>query len=366
MLTDNKVLVNKLSELPALMCAQRRATKSIPDEDAFVQSNIESFGNSIGQTTNWITSMYEVRSRYEKGSPEWDVLSYRIQCGQLYQQNEIDKAKGIVCKPMPKTWHDRHAANRIEDEQEKELYRNIVADKKPYFMRYIYPALMKQYNTYIKNTSRNSLREFQMTVLELKALPSDKLTDRQKEFLTYYDMSMPVGVSDCVMNKICRRFEEEFDGHVGKHNAATKFDYSVMKSDAEYSEAQMRSVRKLYNEYNRRVRSYMLFADYDRVDSIDAMAELIRMNEEFREACDRACPNEEALCNIVLDICYARSSTKKFAWEMCGDTIIQNLLDKHSGIMSFPSLYEDGEILYGGQRYTLRSVYTGVDECLSY
>lgn len=89
MLTDNKVLVNKLHPLPALMCAQRRATKRVPTEDDFIHSNIESFGNDIGQTTNWITSMFEVRARFEKGSEEYDTLSYRIQCGQLYQQNAI-------------------------------------------------------------------------------------------------------------------------------------------------------------------------------------------------------------------------------------------------------------------------------------
>lgn len=89
MLTDNKVLVNKFQPLPALMCAQRRATKRVPTEDDFIRSNIESFGNDIGQTTNWITSMFEVRARFEKGSKEYETLSYRIKCGQLYQQNAI-------------------------------------------------------------------------------------------------------------------------------------------------------------------------------------------------------------------------------------------------------------------------------------
>ena len=193
MLTDNKVLVNKLQPLPALMCAQRRATKRVPTEEDFIRSNIESFGNDIGQTTNWITSMFEVRARFEKGSEEYDTLSYRIRCGQLYQQNAIDKAKGIVCKPMPRLWYDRHAANKSEGDAK--FQRNIVADKKPYFMRYIYPMLSKQYNTYIKNTDKNALREFQMTVAELKATPKSDLTERQEEFLRYYDFRMPVGVN---------------------------------------------------------------------------------------------------------------------------------------------------------------------------
>lgn len=89
MLTDNTVLVNNLKQQPALMCAQRKAKKIIPTDDDFIRSNIESFGNDIGQTTNWITSMFEAQSHFEKGSKEYETLAYRIRCGQLYQQNAI-------------------------------------------------------------------------------------------------------------------------------------------------------------------------------------------------------------------------------------------------------------------------------------
>ena len=89
MLTDNRILVEKLRPLPALMCAQRNAAKRISTEDDFVRSNIESFGNDIGQTTNWVTSMFEVRANFPKHSREYEILSYRIRCGQLYQQNAI-------------------------------------------------------------------------------------------------------------------------------------------------------------------------------------------------------------------------------------------------------------------------------------
>lgn len=87
MLTDNNILVSKLKPQPALMCAQRKAKKIVPKEEDFIKSNIESFGNDIGQTTNWITSMFEVRSHFRPESKEYKELSYRIRCGQLYQQN---------------------------------------------------------------------------------------------------------------------------------------------------------------------------------------------------------------------------------------------------------------------------------------
>lgn len=88
MLTDNSVLVNRLEEQPTMMCAQRRASKCIPTEEDFIRSNIDSFGNEIGQTTNYITSMYEIMAKYPPESKEYKTLDYRIRCGQLFQQND--------------------------------------------------------------------------------------------------------------------------------------------------------------------------------------------------------------------------------------------------------------------------------------
>lgn len=353
MLTDNEVLVSKHKEMPALMCAQRRANQIVPTEEDFVRSNIESFGNDIGRTTNWITSMFDVQARFEKGSPEYKELEYRIMCGQLYQQNAIDKAKGIVCKPMPREWYDRHAVNKIKDENARKFYRDIVADKKPYFMRYIYPALMKQYNTYIKNTNRNALREFQMTMDELLALPSSDLTDRQLDFIRYFRSRLPVGNGNCVMNKICRRFEEEFDGYIGKFSAGHKFDYSFMKSGLEYTQSQMTAIKNLYESYNKRLQRYVVFSCYERIDEDESAATVSAMKEEFVRSCDEVCQNRDTLCDIILDVCYSRSSSKKFAWDMCGAEIIHNLLRRNNLEISAPVPSPDGDIVFCGNRFSV-------------
>lgn len=353
MLTDNKVLVDKLKVLPALMCVQRKAKKKIVSEEDSIQANIDSFGDDIGKTTNWITSMFDVQAQFQKGSREYEELDYRIKCGQLFQQNAIDKAKGIIAKPMPREWHDRHSVNMIEDADTRRFYQKLVADKKPYFMRIIYPALMKQYNTYIKNTNKNAMREFQMTVDELMEIPASEQTERQKDFIRYYHSRMPVGNNDCVMNRICRRFEREFDGYLGRHNADTEFDYTIMKSDAEYSRSQFNAISKLYESYNKRLRNYAVFASYERVDEYDTFSRMLEMRNEFIQECTKECPDRFALCNIVLDICYQKSSTKRFAWEMCSDEIIQNLLNRNGGIISYPTLDVDGDITFGGNRFTV-------------
>lgn len=256
---------------------------------------------------------------------------------------------------MPREWHDRHSVNKIEDPAKRELYRRIVADRKPYFMRYIYPDLMKQYNTYIKNTDRNSLREFGMTVPELKALPYSALTERQLEFLRYYEYHMPVGTRDCVMNRICRKFEEAFDGYVAKQKVSNTFDYTILCSDVPYTARQYQTICRLYNDYLSRVQGYAVVAESERIDGDEIQRTLQVIDDEFRRECEVACPDGAALCNVLLDVCYNRNAAKRFVWKMAGAQIIQNLLDSHDGIISYPTRDDSGEIQFGGERYTVKT-----------
>ena len=353
MLTDNPVLVRKYRELPTIMCVQRKAKKIVPTEDDIINSNIASFGNEIGQVTNRTTSMYDVRSHFSPDSEEYKVLSYRIMCGQLIQQNVIDKSKGIIAKPMPKTWYDRHSIGQIRDSDMRAFYRNVVADKKPYFMRYIYQDLMKQYNSYIKNTNKNALREFNMSIDQLKEISYADLSDRQKEFLFYYDIKMPVSVGNCVMNRICRRFEEEFDGFVGRSSKESNFDYEIMKSNTDYSKSMYYNIRKIYEDFNAKVQQYTIFYSYEQKDYDEGKTAFENMKRQFYIDCFSACPSDDQLCNILLDLCYTKSRTKKFAWSMCSGNIINNLLNKRKNIIEYPTLCPDGDIVYCGQRYII-------------
>lgn len=51
------------------------------------------------------------------------------------------------------------------------------------------------------------MREFQMTVDELLAIPTSEQTERQKDFIRYYHSRMPVSNNDCVMNRILQKIQ---------------------------------------------------------------------------------------------------------------------------------------------------------------
>ena len=357
MLTDNHILVDNIRPTKTIFCVQRNAEKVEPSEATQVASNLASFGDDIGKTTNKVTAMYDVQSLYEPGSLEYETLEYRIMSGQLYQQNCIDKIKGIVCNPMPRSWYDYHA-NALPDDptdeqvREREFNLRILADRKPYFMRYIYPTLMKEYKSYMKSVETKCIREFRMPLAELLAISENDLTEDQRQFLSYYRRRMPVGVHNCTMNRICRKIEDMFDGKM-KQWTEEPFDYTVMKSGSEYTPSQFAQVRKIYEQHNEWLRDQCKRVATDR-QSAEDVSDTKLWQKWFRQQSMVACSNEEILCDIVLDICYRRSGTKEFAWDICAHQITTNLARRHGGVVMYPSEDPDGDIEYAGRRFSMR------------
>lgn len=262
---------------------------------------------------------------------------------------------------MPRHWYDRHAIGSEFCDDERQMHKAIVADRKPYFMRYIYPTLAKEYNKYIKAISRNAVLRFGVTIEDLETKPSIELTDEQLEFLSKCRYYMPVGTGDCTMNRICRRIEREYDGVLSKKKQEDPFDYSVLKGDSDYSAKHMRAIRKLMQEYDKIVQGRVVEASQVRIKKEDRLAQACRLDAYFAEECSKICPNKEELCEILLDLCYSKEKTKQFAWRMCGDDIVNNLLKKN-GMIQFPTKDEDGSIVWLSNRYSVASVEADVVE----
>ena len=346
------LLVNNTKTLPAIVCVQRKAPKCVPTEDDIVQSNIDSFGNAIGAVTNKITSMFEVQARYPKDSREYRLLDYRIKCGQLYQQNAIDKAKGIEAKPMPAKWYSQNAVKSAHNSRAWQN-RQLLADKKPYFMQYIYPAEKTKMMEYCKKSNEKCLMRFRMTLGELQN--KKEKTPQESAFLDCFRQKMPLGAAPCTVNKICWKIEKAFDNL--KAFQQEPFDYSILKSNADYSKQMYAKIKKVYDRYQRETSAYMQYAKSERISSEERQMQKYHLKEQFKRQCLEQCPNEQALCNIVLDLCYSKSQhSKQFAWDICGDVFIQNLLKRKHYEITYPALDENGEIEFNGQHFSMKTV----------
>ena len=355
--TDNQIIMEHTLNSTTIECMQRKAEKIIPEEKDMVDANKLAFGDEIGTTTNRITAMIERQASYNKDSEEYKMLDYRIKCGQHFQQNSIDKAKGIIAKPMPKYWYDKSACSKLPEETEeqrhfKELCLNIVAENKPYFMKYVYPDLMTKYNKYLKDTNSKCIREFKMPLADLMKKP-DKTT-AEKEFIEYYKKFMPVGDNPCTINRIAWLFEDIFQSYLSEYIKTKQFDYSILKSGTAYSKNDYQKIAKIKSEYESCVKYYQQLANKQRLDKDEVSLNRNMMLLKFKAACEEICSNKKELCDIVIDLCYSSSKSKQFAWDICGEVIVENLLAQNNHTINYPVLVKaNGEFEFGGEQFII-------------
>jgi hypothetical protein len=351
-ITDNPVLLRSTRPTRTIMCAQRVAEKVLPSEDGLVKSNISGFGDDIGKITNRITAMFDVRSRFAPGSTEYEELSYRIMCGQHFQQCAIDKTKGIQSSPMPKHWYDRRAAEEIEDEEQRSFCLELVAGKKPYFMRYIYPSLMRDYNAYIKSTNGKSVMEFRRRVSELAGgAPED---DEQDTFRHYADVLCPVSSLDCVTNKICRQVESEFADKIDLVRSG-EFDVGILKSGIAYSKTHFKALKAVYADFRKYWQAEAIVSKQVRRSSDEMYNKKIIANSYFRSLCYGVCSNESVLLDMLVDLCYASNASKQFVWDIAPDALFARLLLGAGGLIARFTECDigDAEVVWCGKGYKI-------------
>ena len=358
--TDDRSIVDNTLNSKTLMCLQRKATKKIPEERDIIEANKLAFNDDIGIVTNHVTSMIERRAGFDPDMEEYKKLEYRIMCGQEYQQETIDRIKGIICEPMPSYWYSHRDLKDIKDPDEREMAERICAQYKPYFMCYVYPGLKKSHQDYIKNSERGCLRRFgHYGIYNIDDLENceDKTQDMEA-FLKHYYSDRKIGEYDCTINKICWYFEKTFPKY-GQMPKPKQFDYNILKAGVEYSQKDYAAISALYNDYlyglQERMKALRKGEEKQDEESGAIREEMIRL---FRMRASIACPNIVELCDIVLDICYQKEGSKQFAWDVAGEQIVANLLKKHGGVLSYPAA-GGNEFTYGGENFSMKSVRVG-------
>lgn len=361
--TDNSVILKNATNPRTLFCMQRKANKKIPTEEDIVAGNKLAFNDDIGVVTNHVTSMIERCAGFSEDSDEYKILRYRIMCGQAYQQETIDRIKGIVCEPMPKYWYSYRDIKDAPRYFDKHLLDRVCAPYKPYFMCYVYPNLRKQYQDFEKNNQRNSRRRFaHYGISSIEELKSKKMKKKEvEEFLSHSETDRKIGENACTINRICWHFEKAFPHYNGLDKPDHEFDYRILKSGVEYSIKDFNAIQRLYLEYTHESQQYM---KYLRKNGYITEDELPKTREDFLRKfmlkASVACPNEKELCDIVLDLCYQKEGSKQFAWDIAGGQIIQNILEKNDNVMCYPKRGGD-EFEYGGESFEMKTVLVGGD-----
>ena len=364
MTTDNKVLVEKYRHLPAIDCVSKSPEKIVPTEDDFVKSEKRGFNDEIGSITNKGTGQKSMQAAYSEDSEEYKILGYRSICCVQLQQSKIDAVKGAWSRPAPRYWTDSKAI-KIEDYDSEDVVRKKTRDKKlvvkkPLFFIFNYDYLYKEYKKYMKNVNANAQLIFGKTIDDL--LCTHDLTDDEQSFIDNYYKYLPVDCSPGVINRICWKIEDEFKNTDVMPNV--DFDYHVLTSNVSYTKNEFKNVEELYKEYMHVIRnikkSYAQRNDNAAGD--DMSADLFLAKELWKEKCLSVCSNEKVLTNILLEICYNSGNSQMMVWDICGDQIVDNLLEKNGRIFKIPTKNEFGDIEFDGSKFSIVEVVSD-EEC---
>ena len=318
--TNNSVLKRRYRELPAIECVQRNAAKVVVTEDEVKKTNKNGMGNQVGTITNYVTSMMEVQSRFLKESKEYKELEYRIACGQLFQQAELDKIKGIVATPMPNRWYHLKACG------DDRYLQSICAYRKPYFMIYIYEELRQKYRDYIKDSEAKCQSLYKCSISDLYS--KENLTPEEYDFLWWHEYKMPVGNGPCAMNRICHYIEEQMDGYKSQLKRNSDFDYNRLKVKHRCTEEHRQALLELEKEYCECVRQYKQKGIRDKGERKKGRDFLYR---KFNAEAKVICPNDDERLNIILDIAYMYGGNKQFCWDTVGELICSRLEKSEGG-----------------------------------
>lgn len=358
MTTDNPVLLRRYRLLPAIDCVANKPVKKVPTENDFVVSEKRGFNDQIGSITNKGTGQKSMQAAYPEGSKEYEELGKRAICCVQLQQSEIDAVKGAWSRPAPKHWLD-YSANAIEDGDDeatvqRKLFNQKLVVKKPFFFIFNYDYLYREYTKYIKNVDSNTQLRFGKTLDEL--LATKKPTEEEIIFIENYNKYLPVDCSPGIINRICWKIEDEFKNTDVLPEA--NFDYHMLTSNATYTKAEFEAIEELYKDYVstiRNIKKQYAKKQNDVADN-DMVADLFIAKEAWMEKCLSACNNEKVLTNILLEVCYNSNNSKAMVWDVCGEQIVQNLLEKNNNTFRFPQRDLDGDIEFDGERFSISEV----------
>lgn len=317
--------------------------------------DVFAYSTKIGSITNCSTTLYEMQSKYEEGTPEFDEIEKRLKMCRKAQGMEIDKAKtGISIPTFPKHWltftkvTDEQKEGMTQEEIDKIDFNNkLIIEKRPYFMRYLYSKYNYDYKNHIADFDRYCMTKYGCKYNELPEEFKD--SDEYKELKEYYDRKNPLLETNGTMNRICYYMESAIkDIKQRSKKSNCQQIYNILCISDEIDAEKLNKMTELYSEYTQFKRSKML-----------ASSEFVTYEQYYKHLRNKALENISSnigeLANLAVHLCYSMGKNKSFAWDLFGGGIVENLINKriaeNNTIIMVPTKNENGDIEYLGEKY---------------
>lgn len=266
------------------------------DDANIIEADVRGLNSKVGQFSNKSTSFYAMLPLYNGESREHETLTDAITVLGEIVGTEIDKIKTGIAPVQPYNWkpiqvvykQKQKEDGEIEnvslysEEQKKAIYHHneLVPDKKPYFFRYNYPYLDKDIRKLENEINKECKYNYGMKLSEIldkfdnqqfhdevdtifKEMEKEKKKDPEYQLpedkalkvrifctIQKFKWAYPVLDTDCIMNKICHKFEKlekEYSGFNDGRNML--HDYIIQ--DVEFDKDKLMQIKKYIQIYKR-------------------------------------------------------------------------------------------------------------------
>ena len=336
-----------------------------------IKADMKTFNSKIGVITNYSTSFIAMLDKFSenKDSSEYKELIERIKLLRRYIGDSIDSAKGIKMKPFPVKWKSRVKIedNDTEEVKKQKYYHNsLVSSKKPYFMIYIYEKLLDDYKSF-KHKYNQRCKITQGCGLDVLMKKTSK-TQSEKNFARQYYNYMPVIKNHCIGNELCSIIENnDFEiTKVQRHGNYDKVVEILSDETVVKNASRFKKVNDLYKKYNGLIRNLLKLKENGYAnDNTDFYSDVFKsdaavrntMYLAIRSEAEAICPNSKELATYAVEIAYVLNPNKdkSFAWVICSDGIMQNIISHKSKKIEIPVADENGKE-YLGKHYSLKEI----------
>ena len=320
------------------------------------KTDIDGFNSKVGFYTNIASTYHTLLSDFEKGSPEHVELHSRLIKLRRAQGEAIDTAKnGGAHWPVPDNWTKwtKITDNMTNEEKlDAEFNNSIIAEKRPVFMRFLYGHYNKKYTQERRAFDFLSWKKFGTPFEEIYD-KKDKNSEEER-FIQYFKRKSFFLHSDSTMNRVSDYMQKNVSEIKSKaYKMSKKFDYRILlsKDFSGVSQEGLDAMIVLLRKYNRlKKRISRTNREYDTLQELNTIIK--------KEAFEKISSSGSELADTAVIVCYGvmRNLSRSFVWNVFGDELIQNLLDKSSGDFEIPvpSLHQEIRYLYSN--YEMKKV----------
>ena len=312
-------------------------------------TDVLAFDPLIGMITNVSTTIYEIQSRFEPGTPEYKECETRLKLCCTLQSMGIDAAKGIAFEGIPKHWLKQSEQNCCIDN------KIAIGKRRPYFMRYLYSHKNAEYTQFRRDVER--MYNISFGGKNIQNLPN--ATSKNTQIEEFISRNNPLLETNGTMNRICRYMESRLSEikALKKSDGCENFAKKLFNADVATDLTLLSAMEQLYDDYcDFKSSKALQDSEYNSYEQF-----YVAIN---RRAYDTISTNSTELVNLAVHLCYTikGKKAKSFVWDCFGAETLENLVanerkshEDGCARAVFPCRCEDGEIEYLGKKYTYRT-----------